>query len=267
METSKAQQQGEAHGAVRPDGRAGIVTAAQVALWLGAAALASCLLAAAGWVTGIGLVVTGALLLAAVLAVLAWAASVGVVVVALIGWGRPTRRPSSRRAILLASPGAVAGSVAVVLIAVSSVQNFGLFRANAAEERAEIAMEVYRDAGAELVCDNGSSGYGLVNRQPWYDAYLEVPVGTATQESAERALSAVGFETAERTDVGTFTGEVAPNGSFAMVAGTDTSNAAVATYQPGEVAFRCDGPDYGEGRMPAEGRTFVVVSVRLPEVR
>ncbi|MET0590060.1 MAG: hypothetical protein ABWZ77_02690 [Naasia sp.] len=248
------------------DSDTGVVTTAWVAIWSGAAALALTVVGAMTWLTGW----VGALWLVSALAVVAAIASWGTALVAaLIALSRVLRGRAgagARRALRMAGPGALAGSVVIGVAVVLAVQTSGVLQSNEAQRRAEPAISAYRDAGARVVCDNGDSGHGVVNRYPWYDVWLEVPVESATERRAEGALAAVGFTTAERSDVGGFSGEAVPTGSFAMVAGDDVENAVVSTYGPGPVAFRCDGPGYGDSRTAGEGAVFVVVSVRLPDV-
>lgn len=77
--------------------------------------------------------------------------------------------------------------------------SLGGLKGNEAKKDAQPFVAQIQKAGGKELCENGDSGYGIDNTQPWYEVYYEIP--SDSQLTAEVKADAVqfGYPLAENT--------------------------------------------------------------------
>jgi hypothetical protein len=169
----------------------------------------------------------------------------------------------ARTALVVALPGAVLGTVAVVGAVALLVATIHLFDPNTAEELAAPTRDAYVDRGARLLCDSGDSGHGPDNLTPWYSAVLDVPTSVDVDATAERALRAAGFT--PRTDATSDPADAAqpPPATGHVLRGGNAGGRflGVTVYTAGTPRLDCSnhGVTYGEAHRAPEGFVTIVI--------
>jgi hypothetical protein len=242
----------------------GVLILAWVAIAFGAVSLPGLV----GWLPGLDETIRVNLLgltnLSPLTAVSSWAAALIATIISGIALLRKRSSRRSNLALKLAAPGAVLGTVAIVVAVHFVASLLGLTQGNAAREIGEPAVNTYIAEHSTLVCENGDGGYGPDNRSPWYTAYLDVPKEVATEQFARDVLRDAGFTSPVRGEAHTGYGEEGPADSFAVHDTSEDGGASIAVYPSGSVPRYCsDVGTYGDEMVIDDGRAIVVVSISL----
>ena len=191
---------------------------------------------------------------------------------------RRPRTKNSKKAFLMAAPGAVLGAVALGFVVYSVGSMLGAFQPNEAEAAGKAGVEHYLDQGASLICDNGNNGHG-VNSTPWYDAFIDAPEELGTAIQARDALALAGHPDTESPAMPEYYNLPASSKAIIVrsldvyknsaVGAPDISRATIVVYPDSEVSLSCytAGGDYGDDVAPKAGRVIIHLSLQLEKTR
>ena len=203
--------------------------------------------------------------LAPITAVVSWLLALIAALISGIRLVPRTRTRSTAVSFAMTAPGAILGSIAIVMAFTFVGGLLGVGKGNVAQDLAVPVMSTYSDAGGSLLCTNGDGGYGPSNRQPWYQAYLDVPANIATEQQARDALIHAGFDDVTPAEPVIEYDEPTPDGSFAFSTATQGGTMTVAVHTLAAVPLLCGVEGYGEEHVSAPGRALVSVYVSLPD--
>jgi hypothetical protein len=189
---------------------------------------------------------------ATVFVLIAWAASSGGYVLALVARARSdVRKRALRWTAALLAPVMVLGWVALAVGVLVWVAFSHPFAANPAADAGRRLSAQIRAQGGEELCTDGDPGLGPDNVQPWYMAWVEVPMSSADDAALRSAFVRAGF----RPTVGK---------PGAAVAGKVTATAdRLGTT---DVEIDCAGgfQQWGRTHTAARGSEVLVLQVQLP---
>ena len=202
-------------------------------------------------------------------AVISWILALLATVIAVVSLMMRRRSPRVIRALRIAGPGAVLGTAAMVIAVVYVGGLFGLTQGDPARDLGKSMVGTYTDGGASLICDNGDNGHGPDNRTPWYEAYVDVPAGQATEAKARDALRVAGYGNAVAVKPSTDYADEAAAGIVEFRSRKGGRSASVTVIPIGSIPLYCSGSSiqYGQGHISSNGRALVIVGVNFPAVK
>lgn len=192
---------------------------------------------------------------AVVLVLAAWAASTAGFVLALVARARSDqRRRTLLGAAVLLAPVMVLGWIAVGLGVFAWVAFSHPFADNPAADAGRRLSEEVRAHGGDELCTDGDPGLGPDNSQPWYTAWVEVPIASTDDAALRAAFVRAGFR---------------PVGGRIGAAAAGRASATVDMLGTTDVEIDCASgfQQWGHEHTAAKGSEVLALQVRLPPRR
>lgn len=170
-----------------------------------------------------------------------------------------------------------AGAIVLVVAAVFVLASaFGFFRDNPAKKALAPITRSLAGVHPSRICDNGDSGHGVDNNQPWFTDYLSVDATPTLDATMTAAAHTAGFslvrdqqliDELQRNAGDTRAGREMfnPSASY-LTANIDGKTLSAKIIRSGEVARYCGVKHYGQPMSPAGDKAIVVLTLSLPTV-
>jgi hypothetical protein len=170
-----------------------------------------------------------------------------------------------------------AGAIVLVVAALFVLAGaFGFFRNNPAKKAMAPITRSLAAVHPSRICDNGDSGHGVDNNQPWYTDYLSVDASPTLDATMTAAAHTAGFSLVRdqqlieelRGNAGdTRAGreEFNPSASY-FTANIGGKTLSAKIIRSGEVARYCGVKHYGRPMSPGGDKAIVVLTLSLPPV-
>jgi Domain of unknown function (DUF4190) len=139
----------------------------------------------------------------------------------------------------------------------------GGWKGNEAKKAAQPFIAQVQKAGGKKICDNGDSGDGIDNTQPWYEVYYELPNSPSLTSDVKAYAASIGYPLAQDTasinqlkgipDKNGVTTEPDGGATFNpsadyLISNRNGSSLAITINRKTSVALYCGVGDYGAKR-------------------
>lgn len=151
---------------------------------------------------------------------------------------------------------------------------------NDAESASKPLVSQIKQLGGNKICDNGDSGYGIDNTQPWYQVYYQIPDNTNLTKEIKDAAMQDGYQLQENTafinqlkglpdaNVGIsepYGGEQFNPHSDYLTGKNDTKTLTITINRQASVALYCDVSGYGRKQQTGNSTAILNIYLGLPD--
>jgi hypothetical protein len=158
--------------------------------------------------------------------------------------------------------------------------SFGGLRGNRAKNDAQPFVAQIQKAGGKELCNNGDSGYGIDNTQPWYEVYYEIPSNPQLTAQIKADATQFGYTLTSNTGlINQLKGIPDKNGDIVEPFGRATFNPKadyLISHKDGKIVsvtinretslpLYCGGRNYGNKKATGNSNAILDVYFRLTD--
>jgi hypothetical protein len=151
---------------------------------------------------------------------------------------------------------------------------FGGFKSNGAQGAAKPFLVKVEQLGGKKICDNGDSGYGIDNNQPWYEVYYQIPdspgltdeiKGIANQEGYHLVKDSTAISQLQSQSDTALPGDDQFSSQADYLTGHNGNKIlTVAINRQTSVALNCKSGQYGRKQATGNDAAILDINFQLP---